>query len=158
MEILNIVKNKNFRELDKDTYLSVNTGKIIHIDNYDEDMKLYNYGKIATYKSGLLCVDKKRNSIRVFFITNNGKKLFETKVLDMQEMENTIYDINAHACSSGVLVCFEDYKHKCYYEYYTYNGAKVTSSDFNDIKEKIDAFESNTPIFTNINNEEDLDR
>ena len=156
MEILNIAENKNFKKLDDRTYLIVNTGRIVHIDNFDDDMILHHYGKIEVFEPGLLCVDKKRNSVTVFFLTNDGKKLFEAKATEMEEMENRIYDMHAYGCSSGVLVTYWFYDQTHFYEYYTYNGAKIMSNDFDKIKEKVDKFEQGLPVYKNSSKDDSL--
>lgn len=150
MKILNQCKNKNFKEYDKNTYENLNNSEKISLNNDNINYCMGDHYQIATYPSGLLMIYKSAYKIEIKFMNNNGEMLFDLTRDELEEMSNTIYDINALVCSSGVLVSYKHYYGE-EYVYYTYNNAEIHAYTFDKIKDKIDKFEQNLGLYYNEN-------
>ena len=99
------------------------------------------------YSSGALLTYKKVNTIDICFMKNNGERLFSIREDELNEMENTIFDINALVCGTGVLVAWQKFDGKCDFEYFTYTGATFKNNNYDALKKKVDKFEDMLGIY-----------
>lgn len=113
--------------------------------NYD----LGEESSVKFYPSGALITEKKNAEINIIFINNKNEKIVNIKRDELNEMENTIYDINASVCSTGVLVAYKHYDQSHEFEYYTYSGALMKDKDMDKLKAKIDKYETGFGIYFN---------
>ena len=149
MNFLSQSQNKHFYFSGPNCLFNTNSEVCIrYIDpkvNYD----LGEESSVKFYPSGALITEKKNSEINIIFIKNNNEKIVNVQRDELIEMENNIFDINASVCSTGVLVSYELYDQSHEYEYYTYNGGVIKDRDFDNLKEKVDKFESSFGIYYN---------
>lgn len=142
MKFLNLTTNKRFYYSGKGCLFNTNKENcLIYVDENDVDYTLGEENSVQFYPSGAKITQKKNHSIYITFFKNNGDTLFTVSKKELNEMENTIYDINAYACMSGVLVSTEYYGNKFKYEYYLYNGTCLTETDFDKLNKKVNKYE-----------------
>lgn len=145
MKFLTQSKNKHFYYSGKDCLFNGNRESCIMYIPEE-----HGYGKESGaefYPSGALMTVKDSTHIFLFYMLNSGEKLFEIKANDLNEMENTIYDINAYPCETGVLVGYQYFDKTYKFEYYTYLGGVFTSYDINELKQKVEKYEKTLGVF-----------
>lgn len=140
MHPLSQSENKNFYFSGKGNLFNRNSENcLLHIkDNIDrsiEDVDLY------FYPSGALYEEKNSAGICLIYFMNNSERLFTIKKEELNEKSNRIYDINAIACGTGVLVAYRYYDKKEYYEYYLYNKTMICDSDLANLQKRVKAYE-----------------
>lgn len=137
--------NKIFKKVNNECYINTLTGEKITADNSNNNPYFNDETTIRVYSSGLLYVSKKNYVINIYFVKNDGTKLFDIRKSDMAEMANDVHDINAMVCNSGVLVVCNYYDGD-EYVYHTYNGALIKASNFDALKKRVEYFESNPRV------------
>ena len=87
--------NKIFKKVNNECYINTLTGVKITADNSNNNPYFNDETTIRVYNSGLLYVSKKNYGINIYFVKNDGTKLFDIRKSDMAEMANDVHDINA---------------------------------------------------------------
>ncbi len=141
MKPLNQTQNKHFYESGKGCIFNGNLENCIC---YVEPFFNYQTGEeesVKFYASGALFTFKKQYNIDIFFVKNDGKKLFEHKANGTFKTQNNIYDINTVVCDNGVLVTTQHHDGTFDFDYYLYNGIRVYDCDIEKLKSKIGKIE-----------------
>ena len=142
MKTISEGENKTFKKMNNDCYSNTLTDETITADNSNNNDYFNDSTTIRVYRSGLLYVSKKNYMINIYFLKNDGTKLFDITKKDMSEMANDVHDINAMVCNSGVLVVCNYYDGD-EYVYHTYNGALIKANNFDTLRKRVEYFESN---------------
>lgn len=140
MKFLNLSENRNFY-INYNYIVNANTNKLITFVDKNVDILRGELSEVKTYSSGVMTVLKKDYSIKIEFFKNNAKRLFTLYKGELNEMENRVFDINAYACSSGVLVATIYYGDFKQYDYYLYKGGVIESFDLEELSQKVDEYE-----------------
>lgn len=141
MKYLNLTQNHNFY-IKNNYIINANTNQPIAVVDKEIDILRGELSDIKTYSSGIMTVLKKNYSIKIEFFKNNAKKLFTIYKDELNEMENQIFDINAYACSSGVLVATTFFNNFEKYDYYLYKGGVIESYNLDELSQKVDEYEN----------------
>lgn len=140
MEFLALEENKNFYYDGKDSWFNVNTNEKV-MKEVDVNLFFGNEASIKFYSTGALVTYKIFNFLKIYFIRNDGKRLFTFEPQDIHKMDNRYTYVSGYGCKSGILIGCQYEDGSSSYEYHTYNGVVIRSNDFCDLDKKINKFE-----------------
>lgn len=147
MKFLTQTKNKHFYFDGEGCLFNTNLESCVRYVEQNPNPLMSGENSAKFYSSGALLTYKKGNTIDICFMKNNGERLFGIREDELNEMENTIYDINALVCGTGVLVAWQKFDGKCDFEYFTYTGATFKNNNYDALKKKVDKFEDMLGIY-----------
>lgn len=157
MKFLTQTENKNFK-VEYDCLFNIRVKTCLKEINKDVNYFLGEDDSVRLYTSGALLTSKTVSEIKISFVKNDGEQLFCIEEKELNEMENKIKDINAYACSTGVLVAYEFYHGANIFDYYTYNGATLSNNDLDKLIKKIDKYEETLGIYFDKDEPNKLDK
>ena len=146
MKFLTQTENNNFK-VEYDCLFNIRIKTCLKEINKDVNYYLGEDDSVRLYTSGALLTSKRVNNVKISFVKNDGEQLFAIEERDLNEMENRIKDINAYVCATGVLVAYEFYHEGNIFDYYTYNGAKISNNNLDKLINKIDKYEQTLGIY-----------
>lgn len=146
MEFLSQEKNENFYYDGKDSWFNVNTNervmKEVSFEPYRGDeasIRFYSTGALVTYKIF--------NFLKIYFVRNDGKRLFNFEPEDVHKMEKRFTYVAGYGCGTGVLLSLQYEDNSSHYEYHTYGGVVIRSNDFCDLVKKVNKFEEKMNVY-----------
>lgn len=148
MKFLTITNNPNFIYKEDGTLFASNQPYPLDKIQPNTNPYFYNDSRVSIFSSGALVVKKIAHEIEVCFYTNDGKRLFQEKAIELDDIGAEIYDIDGAVCSSGVIVDKNYGRDDHDYIYYLYNGSTMKDRDIYKLIEKVDRYENSLGIFS----------
>lgn len=147
MKILSQTKNKHFYFGYQGCLYNTNKENcLMHI----EEKYLPQLGieeSVKFYPSGALITIRNSNKAQLIFINNDGERLVD---FSTDELSKPVKHLNVFVCSTGVYFALTNMDSTCCFEYHTYKGGILTSTDENKLDKKIEKYEQFLGIYDDL--------